>query len=90
MEDIWNNRKEAFEYVCLKPGKSALTAEPGDFERVFVEATDPLQALMSDEVQAKRKEGYSTLFAAKPGVMTDPEIQARARVSSIRWDKTKL
>jgi hypothetical protein len=73
------SRKEAFEVVMLKNGAHDLTAKPEDFRRVPVTATDPLQALQSDEVAEAKKDGYYSLFAAKPGVLTDPEIHARAR-----------
>lgn len=82
-------RKEYFEVVLTKPGKSSLEAAPEDFERIGVEAKDPLSAQMSDEIQAKKAEGYTVLFAAKPGVLTDPEIHARSRASSTTFDRTK-
>jgi hypothetical protein len=83
-------RMEDFEIVMLKPKVSAAEAKPDDFERLAVTAADPLSALLSDAGQAKVKEGYLVLFAAKPGMLTDPEIQARARASSTSEDRSKL
>jgi hypothetical protein len=70
-------RTELFDIVMLKEGVSEFEAKTTDFKRVPVEARDPLQAQMSEAV-AKEK-GYRVLFAAKPGVLTDPEIMARRR-----------
>lgn len=83
------NRNEYFEVVLVKPGKNALEAAPEDFERLGVTAKDPLSAQMADEVRAKAAEGYAVLFAAKPGVLTDPEIHARSRATSTTFDRTK-
>jgi hypothetical protein len=71
------NRSEPFEVVMLKLGVSEVAAKPEDFRRVPIEATDPLQAMQSDAVA--KTEGYRPLFAARPGVLTDPEVHARRR-----------
>jgi len=68
---------EDFEVVMLKKGVSELTAGEDDFLRVPVQADQPIAALMKDEVQNHKT--HRPLFAARPGVMTDPEIMARRR-----------
>ena len=77
MPDDFATRKEAFDVVMLKNGKHSESAAIEDFRRVPVNATDPLQAQMSDEVA--KQDGYYPILVAKPGVLTDPEIHARAR-----------
>ena len=76
-EENYPQHTEQFEVVMLRLGVSPLTALPGDFKRVPIVATDPLAAQLSDEV--RKETGYITLFAAKPGVLTDPEVHARRR-----------
>jgi hypothetical protein len=77
MPDDFANRKEAFDVVMLKNGKHEATATIEDYRRVPVMASDPLQAQMSDEVAAQ--EGYYPLRVSRPGELTGPEMQARAR-----------
>lgn len=77
VEESYPVHKEQFEVVMLRNSVSDAHALPGDFKRIEVTATDPLAAQMSDLVRAET--GYTVLFAAKPGVMTDPEIHARRR-----------
>lgn len=84
MDTNYPQHKESFEVVLIKRNISSLTAKPGDFKRIPVVATDPLAAQMSDEV-IKEKE-WLPLFAAPPGVLTDPEIQARQRELSAEVD----
>lgn len=70
-------RKEAFEVVMIKNGKTEQSAAIEDFRRVRIDATDPLQAFTHEDVQ--NMEGYYPILTAKPGVLTDAEIHARAR-----------
>ena len=79
MDDEYAHRKEAFEVVMVKNGKNPESAGIEDFRRVPVMATDPLQAQMSDEVEAAKKDVYYPILPGKPGVLTDPEMRARAR-----------
>ena len=88
--DEQGTRKEAFDVVMLKNGSHSETATVEDFRRVSVTASDPLQAQMSDEVEAARKDGYYVLFAAKPGVLTDPEVHARRRSFEVGTGSTRL
>lgn len=79
---------EDFEVVLIKDGVSDLSAKPDDFARVAVQAENPIAAQMRDEA---KKKGFRVLFAAKPGVMTDPEIQARRRaMEGPPIDRSKL
>ena len=78
-DETYQMRKEAFDVVMIKNGKHEQTAAIEDYRRVPVTATDPLQAQMSDEVAAVAKDGYYPMLVAKPGVLTGPEMQARAR-----------
>jgi hypothetical protein len=78
---------ENFEVVLIKKGVSDLSAKPEDFKRVPVQASNPLQAQTKDEAQV---DGYHVLFAAKPGVLTDPEIMANRRAIDPPTDPTKL
>jgi len=89
LEDM-ARRKEAFEVLLVKPGKNVVSAAMDDFERIPVTAADPLAAQLDAAVMAKRQEGYTFLFVAQPGVMTDPEIQARARAHAVAFDRTKV
>lgn len=82
-------RLEHFDVVMLKPGKSQMDCTPADFERLPVEARDPLSAQMSEVIREKAKEGYTVLFAAKPGQLTDPEMHARSRASETVFDRSK-
>lgn len=82
------HRQEDFEVVLIKEGVSDLDAKPDDFKRVPVSASSPLQAEMDDKCKVK---GYRTMFTAKPGVLTDPEIQARRRaLEGPTTDKSKI
>lgn len=85
----WPKHMEDFEIVLLKDGVNPLSAKTTDFKRIKVTAPDPLSAQMSDAVMAEK--GYKALFAAKPGVMTDPELQARHReLDASTIDRTKI
>jgi hypothetical protein len=89
-DGYYKPRLEHFEVVCIKDGASVLTATPEDFKRIPVDAEDPLAAQMNDEVR-KQAEGHVILFAAKPGIMTDPEVMARSRsFDSNQVDRSKL
>ncbi len=76
---------EHFEVVMLRSGVDEDAATQDDLKRVAVLASDPLAALMADEVQAVAKtgeiktDGFRAIFASKPGVPTGPEIMARRR-----------
>lgn len=67
---------ESFEVVLLKDGASQMSASVSDFQRVAVEAESPLQAQMSDEA---KKDGWTAIYATKPGLLTEPEVLARRR-----------
>jgi hypothetical protein len=87
--DEYTVRKEMFEVVCCKEGVNTLEAKPEDFKRIAVEAADPLAAQLSDSVREAAK-GYQIMFAAKPGIMTDPEVSARVRQMSPSFDRSKM
>jgi hypothetical protein len=78
MDQNYPQHKETFEVVLLKKGVSSLTAEPGDFKRIAIEAAAPGIALLDDKIMAEM-DAFVPLFAAPPGVMTEPEIHARRR-----------
>lgn len=94
MPDMYDKpRMEDFEAVMLPKNISVMEAKPEDFVRVAISASDPLSAILSDAVQAKSKEGggFIALFAAKPGMLTDPEMQARSRAAASHdVDRSKL
>lgn len=87
--DDYKPQEQMFDVVCLKAGVNVLTAAPDDFKRIAVQAPDPLAAQMHDDVR-KSADGFTILFSAPPGVMTDPEIQARVRVMSPMTDRSKI
>lgn len=69
--------EQPFEVVLLKNGVNSLTAKPEDFQRIRVDAVDPLQAMQHGDVS--NVEGYTCLFAVPPGAPTEPEQMARQR-----------
>jgi hypothetical protein len=78
--DSYPRHTEHFEVVMLRDGVGDDAATQDDLKRVAVMATDPLAALMTDEVLAVAKtDGFRAIFASKPGVPTGPEIMARRR-----------
>lgn len=90
MDQTFPQHKELFEVVLLKRGISSLTAGVGDFKRIPVEASAPGMALLDDKIMAEMGE-YVPLFAAPPGVMTEPEIHARRReIEGPPVDRTKV
>ena len=78
---------EQFEVVLLKDGVSDLSAKPEDFKRVLVEASSPIAAQISDKGKV---EGFRSIFATKPGVMTEPEVMARRRQVDVQVDRSKI
>ena len=83
-------RTEQFDVVLIKRAASEMTAEPGDFKRVEVEATDPLAAQYDSKLEPHLGE-YRVLWATKPGYQTDPERQAQARAYNGKVsDPTKI
>ena len=81
-------RKETFEVVMIKNGRTEQSAAIEDFRRVRVEASDPLQAFTHEDVQ--KIEGYYPILTAKPGVLTDPEVHARRRSFEASSGPTRL
>lgn len=77
MDQSYPKHVEQFEVVLLKDGASEFTAKADDFKRVAVDAIDPLAAMLSEQVGATK--GFHALSATKPGVLTDPEVNARRR-----------
>jgi hypothetical protein len=70
-------RPQQFEVVMIRDGVSELTATSDDLKRIAVQAVDPISAVTSKEVAAVK--GWRPMFAAPPGVPTEPEIMARRR-----------
>jgi hypothetical protein len=66
-----------FEVVMIRDGVNDLTATTEDLKRIPVQAIDPISAVTSKEVAAVK--GWRPMFAAPPGVPTEPEIMARRR-----------
>ena len=89
MDNNFPTHTELFEVVLLKDGTNEMKANTEDFRRVPIEASSPLQAQMSDKVLV---EGYHSIFATKPGILTDPEVMARRRAmdGESKVDRTKL
>lgn len=88
-DESYPTHTEMFDVVMLKKGISQLTAKPEDFKRVKVTAPDPLSAQMHDDVL--KESGYLALFAAKPDVLTDPEIQAsRREIEGVAVDRSSI
>jgi hypothetical protein len=78
--DSYPRHTEHFEVVMLRDGVGEDDATQDDLKRVAVMASDPLAALMTDEVFAVAKtDGFRPIFATKPGMPTGPEIMARRR-----------
>lgn len=78
-----------FEVVMIREGVSDLTATTEDLKRIPVEAADPIGAVMSPEVAGAK--GWRPMFAAPPGVPTEPEIMARRRaLEGPVVDKSKI
>ncbi len=77
MNENWPQHTEVYDVVLLKNGVNSLDAKPGDFKRITVVASSPLQAQFMPEVEAEKE--YTALHTAPVGVATDPEIHARRR-----------
>ncbi len=64
----------------LRNGVSEDAATQDDFKRIAVIAKDPINAMLSDEVEAVAKaDGFRALLATTPGTPTGPETMARRR-----------
>ena len=83
------SRPQHFEVVMIREGASELTATSEDFRRVPVDAADPIGAVTSKEAAAVK--GWRPMFAAPPGVPTEPEIMSRRRaLEGPVVDKSKI
>jgi hypothetical protein len=90
MEMNYPHRMEMFEVVMIRRSTSEFEAKPADYKRVAVEASEPLQAMLDDKVQAEGKD-WRPMCATKPGVYTDPEVNARRReMEGPPVDRSKL
>ena len=83
-DPYYTPQQQTFEVVCLKKDVSDGAALPEDFKRVTIKATSPYGAMNTPEVGEVEKTGYRALFAANPGMLTDPEILAQQRAISKR------